>query len=251
MPDLDDIRYAAEAEFKRELQKLDRRNRAKLMAALERYGHPRDIPQAIWDEIQREYEEAAVAIMLIAMLSGDEWTTDQLERQGLPVSAASERDYALTAARQAQISAAQTTNTLRNRLIRKVEDELASIEKGGLGALSGRGAERVFGDVLTDSRWENIATSETTGALTTGQRGAGRRMGGDGAATADGQRVEVEMRWRTENDNRVCPRCAPLEGTNESVWGLVFPDGPGEQSHTNCRCWLEPVVVVRGSEVAA
>ncbi len=40
MPTLDQLRYRGEAEIKDELEKLDRRNRAKVLAALEQYGVP-------------------------------------------------------------------------------------------------------------------------------------------------------------------------------------------------------------------
>lgn len=41
----------------------------------------------------------------------------------------------------------------------------------------------------------------------------------------------VWTRWRTAEDERVCPECAPLDG-------LVWPegDGPAPPVHPSCRC---------------
>ena len=250
MPTLDQLRYKGEAEIQKELEKLDRRNRAKVLAALEQYGHPRNIPQEFWDEMQFEQEYQLAAVILLLLLNGDEWTTGELSRQGVEVTAANQRAYALQAARQAQQSAAATVDTLRQRITRRIEDALVS-HSGGVGELKKADARAAVDDVFTPARREAIAATETTGALTQGQRQAAARVGGDGAASADGQAVEIEMRWRTESDDRTCSRCAPLENQPEEVWSRVFPEGPGVEAHPNCRCWLEPVVVVQRSEVAA
>jgi murein DD-endopeptidase MepM/ murein hydrolase activator NlpD len=245
MDTLEQIRQAGEAEFRDKLDGLERRHRATLLAALEQYGHPRLIPDGVWVEIRREQEEELVAAYLLLMMAGDEWTAAELERQGVVAAAArSDAAYAMQAARQAQRAAAATTDTLRDRLTRRVEDALAS-PTGGVGQVSTGDLRQALDDVLTPGRREGIAATETTGALTTGQRAAAERAkGGDGATLADGQRVEIEMRWSTEQDDRVCPRCSPLEGQPEEVWALVFPDGPGEDAHTNCRCSLSVHVIV-------
>jgi len=241
---LDQIRIHGESDIQKALALLDRRQRARLLAALKEYDHPRDIPQEFWDEIQREQEEQLATAILLLLLAGDEWTTLELGQQGVRTSAANPTSYALQAARQAQRSAANVVDTLRARITRRIEDALAS-PIGGVGNLRATAARQAVDDVLTPARREAIATTETTGALTTGQRQAALRAAGDGAAlTVDGHNVRIEMRWRTESDNRVCPRCSPLEGQPEEVWSKVFPDGPGVEAHPNCRCWLEPVVVV-------
>jgi len=42
--------------------------------------------------------------------------------------------------------------------------------------------------------------------------------------------------WRTRADGKVCSKCSPLNGTDEDVWGLKYPDGPA--AHNYCRCFL-------------
>lgn len=43
--------------------------------------------------------------------------------------------------------------------------------------------------------------------------------------------------WRTEEDDRVCPICAPLDGTTKDAW--PFAVGAGPPAHVSCRCVLE------------
>lgn len=55
--------------------------------------------------------------------------------------------------------------------------------------------------------------------------------------------VQVEERWFTQQDERVCPICGPLHGTTRETWGTRFPDGP--PAHPRCRCYKR-VVRLRG-----
>jgi hypothetical protein len=51
---------------------------------------------------------------------------------------------------------------------------------------------------------------------------------------------EVLKRWFTNNDDRVCPICAPLNNTEIGIdesWivdGVEYENPP---AHPNCRCW--------------
>lgn len=249
---LDAIRNAGEANLERRLEKLDRRHRALLRAEIERAGRVQDVPQAVWDQIRRDIEEETAAAILLLILAADEWTTDEISGLDIATSSRTRRvdaTYSVAAARQTMTTAAATTDTLRDRLARKVEDSIVT-GPGAVGELTPGGIDTALDDVLTAERRKGIATDMTTSSLSTGQRGGKQRTAGDdGAAeTGDGQKVKVELRWNTEQDNRVCPRCSPLEGTYEDVWGLVFPDGPGPEAHPNCRCSLSPVAIVTGQE---
>jgi hypothetical protein len=243
MPTLDDLRTQGEAELEEILAKLDRRHRVRVQAAIEQYGRVQDIPESFWRELQFEVEQEQVAAIMLLILAADEWTTDAMERQGVRgVGRGDPREAALSAAQQVQRTAAQTIDTLRNRLGRKIEDAKVS-GPGEVGELTDEGIEEALDDVFTDERRKTVATDQTTIALTKGQRAAGER--GDGTSTEAGQQVTIELIWQTENDNRVCPRCAPLDGQPEEVWGKVFPEGPGPEAHPNCRCALLPRVIVQ------
>lgn len=235
---LDAIRNAGEADLERRLEKLDRRHRALLRVEIERAGRVQDVPQAVWDQIQRDIEEETTAAILLLILAADEWTTDAIGDLDIETSSRTLRQdsvYSLAAARQTMTTAAETIETLRDRLARKIEDAKAT-GPGAVGELTTEGIDGAIDEVLTTERRKGIATDMTTGSLSLGQRGGkARTAGDDGAAeTTDGQRVRVELRWVTERDNRVCPRCSPLDGTYEDVWGLVFPNGPGPEAHPNC-----------------
>lgn len=120
---------------------------------------------------------------------------------------------------------------------------------------------------------ETLSITETTRAISAGENATTadiereisqlRRKRGEVADVADGRIVdsedtegEIEAQpgerkppkmpkrdslnllkiWRTQKDERVCPICSPLDGTNQRVWGERFPAGP--PSHPNCRCFL-------------
>lgn len=47
--------------------------------------------------------------------------------------------------------------------------------------------------------------------------------------------VTMTRIWRTSNDDKTCPVCAPLNGKPESEWGETYPDGA--PAHPRCRCF--------------
>lgn len=263
MPTLDDLRTAAEAKLKATLKKLDDHHRAMLRAAIERYGSVRGVPDSVWQSIVDDQESAeAAAVLLLLMKSADEWTMSEFANLGVDVVPLSDQGlgyYAVEAARRTRAMAEQATATTRDRLERKLQDSQLT-GPGVVGELTSAGIDDALDDVFTDSRRDTTAADLTTSAFSHGQIGARDRqlgddgkapvrpIGGDGASLTPHQRVTLELTWRTERDNRVCPRCSPLEGTPESIWSLVFPDGPGSEAHPNCRCWLQPQVIVDAVE---
>lgn len=252
MPTLDDLRTDQEAALEKLLAGMDARHKRTLRRELKKHGRVEDIPQSVWDEIRADIESDEVAaLLLLAIAIGDDWTADELRSRGVKARGYSSRqgsEYAFAAERRAQLLAVQTTDTLRDRLGRKLQD-MRTRGPGQLGELTDDGIEQALEDVFTDQRRKTIATDQTTSGFSIGQRGAKERIdGGDGASTADGQQVAIELLWRTEQDDRVCLRCSPLEGQPEDVWGQVFTNGPGPEAHPNCRCWLEPRVVVTRQE---
>jgi|GEM_PF-5895901 len=241
MPTLDDIRTRAEAGLEKLLSALDQRHKKALRAAIKRYGRVQDIPEIFWVEMQREIEQEQIAAIALLILAGDEWTADELRKQGVVVGKADRNKATRQADDQLRETSSQTVDTIRKRLARKIEDSRTT-GPGGVGELTDEGIDDSLEAVFDEDRRKGIATDETTVALTKGQREAAGR--GDGARTETGQRVEIEQYWSTELDDRVCPRCSPLHDQPESVWGRVFPNGPGPEAHPNCRCSLRPVVVV-------
>jgi len=116
------------------------------------------------------------------------------------------------------------------------------------GLQNGKSAESIF----TQSRADSIAATETTAAASAGEQAARQELeAGDSTAigalaifgmlagetdAVDKIQHDVVETWETEDDARVCPICAPLDGMKRDKWGNEFPTGP--PAHPNCRCWL-------------
>lgn len=56
------------------------------------------------------------------------------------------------------------------------------------------------------------------------------------AAAWQASDVVKAMKWRTSNDEAVCPICGPLANSEVSFGGELPP------AHPNCRCWIVPIV---------
>lgn len=251
MATLDQIRTAGETKIARLLADSDAGARGLLADALRKYGRVQDIPDDVWQQIRDHYadNDRLAAAILLLFVASDDWTTDRLAGMGVQVTDGTPMaGYAIKAARQTQ-SLASTVDTLKDRIGRRIEDSRLT-GPGETGELTDEGIDAALDDVFTASRRETIATNQTTGAITGGQVGArNRHVGDDGAAeTIDGTKMTVALIWKTERDNLVCPRCSPLEGQPEEVWSLVFPEGPGEDAHPNCRCELMPTPVLAGAD---
>lgn len=98
-----------------------------------------------------------------------------------------------------------------------------------------------FAPIFGRQRAELIASTEVTQAFAQGQREGFRESG-----------VVQVMEFRTAVDERVCPQCGPLHGTQQPLRGnfsRLLPDELIPRStpdippiHPRCRCWLAPVV---------
>lgn len=95
---------------------------------------------------------------------------------------------------------------------------------------------------MADSRLQAIAVTETTRAVSAGEQSVVLFFRQD-------DRRRLEPIWRTEEDARVCPICAPFDGHGRLVYG---PDAPlGPPMHPMCRCWLEWVEAIEVGRRAA
>lgn len=251
MTDLDDIRRDGEEEIAAVMAKLDERHRELLRDALNRYGSVENIPPSVWGQIQEETESELAAIALLLMMGGLAYTNSELGVQGMRTagtSAAGLSRMGLLAARQVTNAAANSAASLMKRITYALEQARLNQNFGDVGDLTQEGIDKALQDVFDAKRRQGLAIDQTTEALTTGQREAGRAAG---TTNTSGQRVTVLMLWRTARDNGVCQRCEPLNDKPEEIWSLVFPNGPGINAHPSCRCYLRPVVVVEENQEAA
>ena len=106
--------------------------------------------------------------------------------------------------------------------------------------------------VLTNGRASSVAATEVTRAISAGERAAREANARDAPRAPDGPpgppeptkelprslaiRDGLVSTWNTEEDERVCPICNPLDGLREEAWIREFPFGP--PAHPQCRCWL-------------
>lgn len=231
MTELDTIRNQGEEEIAAILASLDERHKVLLRDALRLYGSVDNIPLDVWGKIQEDTEEEAAAVLLLLMLGGAGYTATEIESQGGRTKRPDLGRMSLLAARQASNAASTSIVSLQKRITRELEQARLDQTLGDIGDLTQEGIDAALEKALDEARRKALATDQTTEALTTGQREA---AGGAGTTNAAGQRVTVEMRWQTERDNRVCPRCSPLHETPEEVWSKVFYDGPGVAAHPNC-----------------
>lgn len=81
-------------------------------------------------------------------------------------------------------------------------------------------------------RAEMIAVTEVTRAYAQGQKMAGETL------KEKYPDVEVVKTWFTNNDDLVCPICAPLDGMTVPM-DDDFPDIDMPPAHPRCRCWID------------
>jgi len=90
---------------------------------------------------------------------------------------------------------------------------------------------RQLEDVFSLNRAQMIAVTETTNAFAMGQQIAGE------ALLAQFPDVRVVKKWYTNNDDRVCPICAPLNGEEVDIKDNFSHGGANPPAHPRCRCW--------------
>jgi len=84
---------------------------------------------------------------------------------------------------------------------------------------------------MTDKRAASIAVTETTRAFAEGQKFAGEEL------RKEFPDVKIEKTWFTNNDDRVCDICGPMDGKSVAYEDDFDAEGP--PAHPNCRCWIE------------
>jgi hypothetical protein len=103
------------------------------------------------------------------------------------------------------------------------------------GVTVGDVAARLFSPEVNLSRSYTIATTEITRAYSEANQIAGRQL------AREYPDLKMVKRWATNNDDRVCPLCGPL---NQKEIPLSEPyqaggkEFAGPPLHPNCRCWL-------------
>jgi len=94
------------------------------------------------------------------------------------------------------------------------------------GEITVEAAQTIIGRLFSDTQAETAAETEITAAL----HQASVRLSDD----LDKAGIDNTIRWLTQEDEKVCAICGPLDQTPEDVWSETHPDGP--PAHPKCRC---------------
>lgn len=236
MPNLDDIRYASEAELASKMKRLSKRHRKKIYNAIKQYGGLNLIPGTFWLELQKEMEEEAAALLLLIFIAAHEITSEYLgvDRSEEQVRTKAEQYAKARAASVAEAHIQHTADRLRKH-IEASREQITNITG------EAEAVKEKLSTVLGDERAEGVAVTETTSGISGGQIGSAEDYLEDHPDDA------IRYIWRTEKDERVCPICAPLHGKRQEVWAELFPGGP--PAHPNCRCELV-LEIMRGARTS-
>ncbi len=149
-------------------------------------------------------------------------------------------DYTLT-----NIEAAKWARKYTYDLVKGIDD---TTRKALQDAISGfiDTPGTTIGDVMDalpfdETRSQLVATTEVTRSYAMAQNLAGYQM------KQDFPDVKVVKIWYTNNDDKVCPICGPLEGAEVEL-GDTFDGGyniPGD-THPGCRCWIDTRTRING-----
>jgi len=87
--------------------------------------------------------------------------------------------------------------------------------------------ENMLDPIFSENRAEMIAITETTKAFQDGNLLAWGALGA----------YVTHMQWHTQEDERVCPVCAPKDNKIISILSSEKPP-----AHPRCRCFTTPVI---------
>lgn len=218
------------------LQKLSKKHKAMILAA---GGRPFDItavPDSLWveieEDVQRETEEAALAIFLFALLAGRRGLRKDDQRRlaadstdpdfdgTIPAELAQSRAREFAADQSAELGRDVVANA-RQRLQKLAQDmevrQLALEE-----------VDRRVGSAAGVGREEGIARTEINRSLVGGEEEFKRNVEQDSRFTLIATWKHHAHRPPRHSNAPVdpCPICSPIEGLDEKDWPPAFRGGP-------------------------
>jgi hypothetical protein len=204
--------------------------RGKIQYRMEAYFASRKDLQLPLDDIFDQDDELVADLIRLITAGGTAGVQQFAENIGVQL------DYTLT-----NTQAAEWARKYAFDLVKGIDDTSAEALQNAIGMFVDTPGMTI-GDVMNllpfdEERARMIAVTETTRAYSKGQQ-----MGSDQLAK-EFPDVKVINHWFTNNDDRVCEVCGPLEGVEVDA-GETFYDPEGDNdgfppAHVNCRCWTD------------
>lgn len=193
-----------------------------------------DIPMIPWDDLldDDEFDAAMLRLVLIGITQGIQLFANTINI-GLDYTLINK--WALEFARGYVFELVKGIDATTVKLLQTAVASFVETPGFTIGDLM-----NMIKDTFGQPRARMIAVTETTRAYAEGQLAAGREL------QQKWPDVRVTKTWFTNNDDRVCTICGPLNGTEVNLQenfvvvadGKTLWEGPAMPAHPNCRCWL-------------
>lgn len=271
--DFEAIRTKAEARLGRRLEQLNRSARRRLLEAVDQFGSVEAIPQAVWDDIEREAFAlllpifAAIAAQSAAVVL-DSWrdstpptlidaAVDQRSRDSAKAVATAAVDGLRKGVQRRYLRNLEVGTALR----RAIPTSAATTGAPALPSLlipqnDGNPREWSLAAIKSATEWERetqgagriarAAATDATASITNGTLVAAEIL------QTNNPHQTITIRWRVRKvtgdnragaapDERVCPICGPQEGLPMEIWARYLSAPP---AHHGCRCELQVFVAI-------
>ncbi len=208
----------------KKLAKLSARHRKELEGLLGDPPNPANVPPEFWVRVESEMNrDLGIALAIIFMSSASHWDMDGGDAEDAAAIWSNDRS--------AQLAADYTTTS---------RDRLASLAGGWVDepTTTRRELRTELSGIFGPSRSANVATTETTRAITAGAVRAAQD-------NPQYQAGELGIYWRLGPNENHCPLCSRVADTESKSWGQ-YSDGP--PAHPNCGCYLELVQFSKDQE---
>lgn len=177
---------------------------------------------SFWDNIDSEMWDEIAQLVILSVMTGIDNGILLLPNKARPfVDLESIYDRVIEFARTYRFSWIRgITDATRQRVISSITQWIRS--GSPLSAL-----ESALTPLFGEARARRIAVTEITRLFARGNQMAWEDTG-----------FINKVKWNTSQDDKVCPICAPLDGT---MIGIADIDAL-PPAHPNCRCWISPVL---------
>lgn len=264
--DFEEIRTKAEARLGKRIEQLNRSARRRLLEAVDQFGSVEAIPQAVWDDIEREAFALFFPIFAAIAAQSASVVLDSLGdlTPATLIDAAVDQRSKETAQQVATATAGgirkgvqrRYLNNLRVGTSQKVADVVTQAAPVVVPPRDGSPLEWSRSAIKSATEWERetkgaeriarAAATDATASITNGTLVAAEIV------QTNNPHQTITIRWRVRKvtgdnrpgaapDERVCPICGPQEGLPMEIWARYLSAPP---AHHGCRCELQVFVAI-------